>query len=119
MWTLSGQIYTFYRGCTPYGDHGITEGGGFKVYTRVCTANLCNDWDGISSGPSSGIGGGGSEGGGGSGGGSDSGGRGGSGINDPGYEGVLYVPGMGDSGAQRTELYVTPIVFVVLLKLFR
>jgi hypothetical protein len=90
------------------------------VYTRVCTSNLCNDWDGISSGPSSGNGGGGGSGGsGGSGGGSGSGGGGGSGINDPGYEGVLYVQGMGDSGAQRTELSVTPIAFVVLLKLFR
>jgi hypothetical protein len=116
MWTISGEIYTFYRGCTPYSDQGITEGGGFKVYTRVCTANLCNNWDGISSGPSSGNSGGG---GGGSGGGSGSGGRGGSGINDPGYQGVLYVQGMGDSGARLTKLYVIPIALVVLLKLFR
>lgn len=87
------------------------------MYTRVCTANLCNNWDGISSGPSSGNGGGG--GGSGGGGGGGSGGRGGSGINDPGYQGVLYVQGMGGSGAQLTKLYVTPIAMVVLLKLFR
>jgi hypothetical protein len=85
------------------------------VYTRVCTANLCNNWDGISSGPPSGSGGGG----GGSVGGGGIVGGGGFGINDPGYVGVLYVKGTGWSGAQRTELCVTPIAFVVLLKLFR
>ena len=46
-----GQIFTFFRGCTDYGFDGVREGGGFKEYVRVCTTDLCNDWDGISSGP--------------------------------------------------------------------
>jgi hypothetical protein len=27
----------------------LTDVGPFKLYSRVCTSNLCNDWDGISS----------------------------------------------------------------------
>ena len=53
------------------------EAGGFKEYFRVCTTDLCNDWDGISSGPSWGSGGDGEGGGGGGGGGDGSGGSGG------------------------------------------
>jgi len=53
VWTFPGQIFTFFRGCTDDGKNGVTEGGGFKEYVRVCTTHLCNDWDGLSSGPSS------------------------------------------------------------------
>ena len=69
-----GQIFTFFRGCTDYGFDGVREGGGFKEYVRVCRTDLCNDWDGISSGPSGGSGGDGE--GGGGGGGDGSGGSG-------------------------------------------
>jgi hypothetical protein len=52
----------------------VTETGGFKEYVRVCTTDLCNDWDGVSSGPIGGSGGdGGGEGGGSGSGGSEGG----------------------------------------------
>ena len=35
----------------------MTDGGGFKEYVRVCTTDLCNDWDGISSRHNCGSGG--------------------------------------------------------------
>jgi hypothetical protein len=31
----------------------VTEAGGFKEYVRISTTNVCNDWDDVSSGPSS------------------------------------------------------------------
>lgn len=81
------------------------------MYTSVCTSNLCNVGDGIISGPSVG--------GGGSGGGGSGGGSGGSGIKDPGYGGILYVKGIGDSGAQGTKLCVATFAIFILLILLR
>ena len=50
VWTFSGKIYTFYRGCTDNSTEVVTENSVFKYYIRVCSSDLCNDWDGISSG---------------------------------------------------------------------
>lgn len=87
------------------------------MYTRLCTTSLCNDWDGISSGPSGGSGGGGA-GGGGSGGGG--GGGGGSSINDPGNSDVLVVDGIGNRGArnQQGDLYFALILVGAVMKLY-
>ena len=94
----------------------MSEAGGFKVYTRRCSTPLCNDWDGIASGPSGGSGG---SGGGGGGGGGGSGGSGGSGGGNSGD--VLHVEGSGISGAgkQRVDLYVAIVTFSVIINLYR
>ena len=66
----------------------MTEGGGFKEYVRVCTTDLCNDWDGLNSGPRKkpgGVGGGGG------------GGNGGCGIRCGGFGGGV-VGGGGSAG---------------------
>lgn len=106
----AGQIYTFYRGCTDDGTSTVQEGGGFKVYIRVCTTDLCNNWDGISSNPSGGSGGGGGGGSGGSGGGGS-----GSGNSNSG-NGILFVDG--GAGNQRADLYVAITTFSVVMKLY-
>ena len=90
----------------------MTEDGGFKEYVRVCTTDLCNDWDGISSGP-----GGGSGGGGGGGGGGGSGGSGG-GNSGAGSDDNILGEGMGGAGNQRVNLYVAIITFSVVVNLY-
>ncbi|KDR24118.1 PE-PGRS family protein PE_PGRS30-like isoform X2 [Zootermopsis nevadensis] len=111
----AGQIYTFYRGCTSYSFNGVTDAGGFKVYTRVCTTHLCNNWDGISSGPLGEAGDGG--GGGGSGGNGDAGGGGGGGpgMGDPGYDGIIRVNG---TGTQLLGGLYSTLTGVVILMAF-
>ncbi|XP_069703526.1 uncharacterized protein [Periplaneta americana] len=106
-----GQIYTFYRGCTSRSTQSVQEGGGFKVYTRVCTSNLCNDWDGISAYGSGSSGG--------SSGGSNSGSSGGQGssFGDPGYDGVLIVKGTG-SGASAPRNGLTAALVAVVVNVF-
>lgn len=91
------------------------------MYTRVCTMNLCNDWDGLASSSSGGSGGSGSSGGnsgsGGEGEGGVSGG-GGSGVGDPGYDDILYVKGGGSRPrTQRGGLYATLVIIITLMKL--
>lgn len=93
----------------------MTEGGGFKEYVRVCTTDLCNDWDGISSGPGGGSGGGS---GGGGGGGSGSGGSGGSNSGEGSDVDGLLAEGTGGAGNQRMNLYVVTITFCVVVNLY-
>jgi hypothetical protein len=112
---ISGEIYTFYRGCTPYGDEGVQDGGGYRVYTRVCTSNLCNYWDGISSSPSGGSGSGSGSGDSGYGSGADGGGSGGG---DGDYGGILRFPGIGGAGTSRGILYASLISIAIVMILF-
>ena len=105
----------------------MKDGGGFNEFFRVCTTDLCNDWDGISSGRRGGGGGGGGGGGSGGSGGGGGGGNGGSGGSGGGNIGGRsgYVPcfggGAGPTGAgnQRMDLYVAIITFNVVINLYR
>lgn len=45
--SISGKLFTFYRGCSSGGAQGVAVVRNFKVYTRLCSTSLCNDWDGI------------------------------------------------------------------------
>ncbi|PNF43465.1 hypothetical protein B7P43_G10803 [Cryptotermes secundus] len=42
-----GSLFTFYRGCSSGGAQGVAVVSNFKVYTRLCSTSLCNDWDGV------------------------------------------------------------------------
>jgi hypothetical protein len=44
---ISGTLFSFLRGCSSGGEEGVFELDGFKVYARLCSSDLCNDWDGI------------------------------------------------------------------------
>ncbi|KDR24117.1 uncharacterized protein LOC110829888 [Zootermopsis nevadensis] len=43
----NGTLFSFFRGCSSGGENEVFESDGFKVYIRLCSSNLCNDWDGI------------------------------------------------------------------------
>ena len=81
-------------------------------YVRVCSFNLCNDWDGLSSGGSGGGGGGGS------------GGSGGSGVDEDGnvyISDFIIAEGIGSTGAgnQRMAPYVIFIALSVVMILYK